>query len=565
MVPAMEAKLERFDDSHLTTAFEALNEGRWSEARDAFTAVSDAGDLPEANYGLALSLWWLGDMAGTIDHFECAYAGFRHRRDHGHAAGVALRLCLHQRAHLANDSAAHGWLARARRIIEENDIEDLRGELYLMQACADEDPRQAEALARQALEQARQRNDVDLELRALSWLGTALVDQGMTDEGMTLLDEAVAASLAGEPGDLDTVVFTCCNMMTSCARCSAFERAVKWVRAARRFADRYGCPFLFLECQTIHGAVLVATGDWELAESELQKAIDNSRDSAPGYFVQSVASLAELRLCQGRLDEAGILLAGLEAYPPALPVVARHRLLIGDAESAAMAARNRLVTIGTDRLESIRVIEILAEADLARGVSETAQTWGPRLADMGRRRGCNVAIARGYRLEGLGITVADPDEAIHSLESAAAAFESLEMPYEVARTYLEGARVLGSIRPEVSRRYGRSALGAFQKLGAVRDADDAAALLRSLGVSTARPAPRDQQDLTRRENEVLALLGSGLSNPEIAERLFISRKTVEHHVANVLSKMALKNRTEAAAEAVRRGIPIQVPIQVPNR
>src|SRR5947207_1997144 len=84
------------------------------------------------------------------------------------------------------------------------------------------------ALAREALEAARAAGDADLELCALSQVGAALVMRGRVDEGVALLDEALAASLGGEGRSLDTVVYTSCSMITSCSLAAQFKRAAEW-------------------------------------------------------------------------------------------------------------------------------------------------------------------------------------------------------------------------------------------------------------------------------------------------------------------------------------------------
>ena len=61
-------------------------------------------------------------------------------------------------------------------------------------------------------------------------------------------------------------------------------------------------------------------------------------------------------------------------------------------------------------------------------------------------------------------------------------------------------------------------------------------------------------DLTDREREILALMAEGLSNPDIAERLFVSRSTVKFHVSNILAKLSAESRTEAVAIAIQHGL-----------
>ena len=144
-------------------------------------------------------------------------------------------------------------------------------------------------------------------------------------------------------------------------------------------------------------------------------------------------------------------------------------------------------------------------------------------------------------------------ETVDRLETALNLFTKLGLPHEAARVRLDLARALAAARPEAAVAEAESALAVFVQLGATFDADAAAALLRSLGV-TPRPGRRGVGDLTARERQIVELVAQGLSNPEIAARLHISRKTAAHHVSNVLAKLGARNRAEAVALASRQRV-----------
>jgi DNA-binding NarL/FixJ family response regulator len=122
---------------------------------------------------------------------------------------------------------------------------------------------------------------------------------------------------------------------------------------------------------------------------------------------------------------------------------------------------------------------------------------------------------------------------------------------EEARARLDLARALAADRPTVAVAEARAALRSFQALPAVRDADAAAGLLRRLGVR-GHSGPRAGGTLTAREREVVELLCQGLSNAEVAARLYVSPRTAEHHVSNILAKLGLRTRAEVPAYCLAR-------------
>jgi DNA-binding CsgD family transcriptional regulator len=150
----------------------------------------------------------------------------------------------------------------------------------------------------------------------------------------------------------------------------------------------------------------------------------------------------------------------------------------------------------------------------------------------------------------------DPD----GLAEAARLYHREGRPFEAARCAEESAgRLAARGRDEEARDRFDEALAGYRQLSASHDAGRVAARLRALGVRRRRTGPggrrrpdRGWESLTPTEAKVTALVAEGLSNPQIAERLYVSRHTVHTHVSHILEKLGLASRVELAREAARR-------------
>jgi DNA-binding CsgD family transcriptional regulator len=524
----------------------ALAAGDWEEARLAFGAALAETESAAALDGLGRALWWLGDVQGALEHRERAYALHRAAGDDGRAGAIAIWLAREHLAVHGNEAVANGWLARADRLLPKGSAE--RGWLDIARGRAADDPNERGTRASAALALARKADDADLEVAALAELGLAAIESGRVGEGLDLLDEAMAAATGGEANMLETVAEACCSLVAACELAGDAGRLEQWARIVATFVERRRDLPLLAFCRTCNAEMLAATGRREEAERELLGSI--SQLSAGGHrsrCVDPAVKLAEVRLLQGRSEEASALLEGREALPEAAIPAADLALVRGDTALAASRLLRRLNQVGRDGLLGAALLSKLVEVQLVQGDVGAASATASELAAAAEDTG--HPMLRGYAELAAGRVAATRGEPAEAhLRAALDRFTRLDLPLEAARTRLELART--SDDPAIALAEARAALDAFDALGATSLADEAAALVRAMG-GPARTGRKAIGLLSKRELEVLRLLGEGLTNAEIAARLFISTKTAGHHVSSILAKLHVSNRTEAAAVALR--------------
>lgn len=440
---------------------------------------------------------------------------------------------------------------------------------------------------------AAESGDAVLTARAMYAVGVALWRCGRADEGMTVTLEAVDLLHGLEPSERRATVLRGAATLAMLRR--RHRLAMDLVKDAASTAAAAGSPIERVRAQLVEGTVELVTGDpdrgiellleahqvssrmgdgvvateafsmlgtgggeakrYRQAYDWLTATVEAARARDDDYGVRyAQAWQARIRFEQGRWDEAADLTREpLEAGAPpatratALGVLGRLRVRRGDPSARpplneALAMRGLELQHRWPHLCAMAELlwfegRLEAAAELLRGPLEQALETDSRWA----QGEVGFWLARVGGPSTPAPLAAEPFRAmiVGEWRRAADLWNEIGCPYEEALALADG-----------DDEALRQAISLFDRLGAGPASGWARSKLRERGAVVPR-GPRVQArthpyGLTAREAEVHALMLDGLSNAGISRRLFISRKTVEHHVSAVLAKYDARSRTELA-------------------
>jgi DNA-binding CsgD family transcriptional regulator/tetratricopeptide (TPR) repeat protein len=416
---------------------------------------------------------------------------------------------------------------------------------------------------------------VELLERAAPGHELAMAYGNVSQRRMVVEDQAAALAwgvraleLAERLDDTEAFVYALTNLGAAEMQADADEGWAK-LRHARELAQRHnlheyaGRTFLNVVVWALRVRRFdIAAGDLETGLAYCDAV---GLDTWRQYLL---ACRARVELDLGRWEDASDYSLRVLRNPRAAPVargwalgaLGRIRARRGDAEaSAPLEEAHALVRSTGELMEIVPVATARAEAAWLDGDPDTVKHVSDEALALALDRGAvwdagEVAYWRwkaGLRDELPARALAEPYRLAMAgdAEGAARVWRELGCPYEAALAAIDGDDE-GAIRLGIDE---------LHALGARPAAAIAARRLRERGVRGIprgpRPATRENAaGLTARELEVLAMVSTGLRNAQIAERLVLSEKTVDHHVSAILRKLAVHNRLEASAEAARLGL-----------
>ena len=386
-----------------------------------------------------------------------------------------------------------------------------------------------------ALKLAQQLGEQEIIIHALGNIGTAKVDDGTQMSGPELA-QSFDLAVAGKYHD--HVERASCNLTCASYWGRDYPSALGYIQRGVAYADALHLTHWEAYLRGWRAMVWLDQGDWNRAEEESQEICSRSY-AAEMYRFPALIALARLRIRRGDQDadtplEAARGLAAAMAEPQRAVYIAmlaaEEAWLLNEAATPAPASR----PAPRDARSLLREVFTIAQQRNSRWVEEDAALW---LYMLGEPVTGTAKFATPFREHCEG-----------RWESAAVGWRTLGRPYEEALALSGG--------DEAAQ---RQALEIFDHLGA---APAAARLRRQLRAGGSRAVPRgpiagtraNAAGLTRRQVQVLGLVGEGLSNVEIAKRLCISAKTAEHHVSAIMARLDVPTRQEAAAAARTRGL-----------
>ena len=528
-----------------------LDEARAAVARHDWTAALAAARAAVADPGSVLAAdradleadaaWWLGRLDECIAARELAYRAYDGLGDERRAGQAAVWLWEHH-AISARPAIASGWLRRARRALEAHPTCEEHGHLLLREAEMAHGSGQlddAVAIADRALVLGRALHSADLEAEALQTKGRVLIDRGQLDEGMGHLDEAMLFAIEGRLRPFSTGKVYC-SLIAACEEVDDFDRAAEWTEAASRWAQQH--PFAIFPgiCRVHRAIVLKRRGALAEAEREAVQACDELRSSHRTAGAAAFAEVGDIQRRLGDLEEAERAFAkAQEIRGGPCGGLALLRLAQGHVD-AAMEIVTSCVASATNRLARASLLPMLVHVAVAADDLTTAAAAMAELEEIAAAFSTPSLRATAASTRGRLLLARRDPEAPGVLRVAADGWQALDVPYEeaTARTLLGQALRVAGDEAGAATAFAR-ATELFDQIGAHLDA--------RLVEDGGRP-PRPS-GLTDREVEVLRLIAEGLTNSEIAARLFLSVKTVSRHLSNIFTKVGVTSRAGATAFA----------------